>query len=164
MVLILPAMRNVSVHHGTGMFLDELYSVLHGLYLFGFSIRHLHMELFLHGQHQFDTVDGIRAQVLGEIGLRGDTGSIYSELVDDDLPDPLFHCVYAAVQHDLIPCIRGLPRSWRASVTACPQTVKPGLGPDLQSIHNYYGKCWRGLGQRAEGRNQPITKHAATES
>src|SRR6185503_8010736 len=52
-------------------------------------VRNLEIELFLEGHHELDGVEGVRPEVLDELRGRQHLVLFHSELLDDDLLDPL---------------------------------------------------------------------------
>src|SRR5690554_4972757 len=68
--------------------------LLHAGDLLRFLIRNLALELFFQRHHEFDRVEGIRAQVVDERGVGGDVFLLHAQLVHDDLLDTLFDAAH----------------------------------------------------------------------
>jgi hypothetical protein len=69
------------------MLVDEVDRVLHSLDVLGLFVGDLHFELLLHGHHQLDDVERVRAEVLDERALGLDLVLSDSELLRDDALD-----------------------------------------------------------------------------
>ena len=73
------------------MRVDVVDSLLHGGDLFRIFIRNLALEFLFQRHHQFNRIQGIRAQIVDERGLVLDFGLVYAELFGNDFLDALFN-------------------------------------------------------------------------
>src|ERR1700730_13408237 len=77
------------------LFLNVVPRGTDGLDLFSVLVRYLHSVFFLERHDQFDQVEGIRVQVVDEIGVGCDLRGIHAEL----LPDVAFQLLVAVPVH-----------------------------------------------------------------
>ena len=61
--------------------------VTDGLKLFSFLVRNVDPELFLEGHDELDGIKRVSSKVFNELGFGCDLLRIYSELLNNDIPD-----------------------------------------------------------------------------
>src|SRR5580698_4614 len=69
----------------TGRLVDALYRVANRLDLLSLFVGNVNVELRLEGHHQFDLIEGIRTEIVGDRRFRRHFRFVDAELLDDDL-------------------------------------------------------------------------------
>ena len=69
------------------VFFDVANNVANGLKLLGFFVRNVDSEFFFERHDEFDGIKRVGSKVFNELGFGGDLLGVYSELLDDDVPD-----------------------------------------------------------------------------